>query len=99
VAWRAENGEGYEAPAALAADRVVLTVREGSVLVLTVRRDDGVAGVIYDPATFSRDLKATGLIRTTGDVRQNDGGRPAALYQFASHQPQWGAGRRKRVRS
>jgi hypothetical protein len=76
VAWRAENSEGYEAPAALAADPVVLTVREGSLLVLTVRRDEGLAGVIYEPATFSLDLKATGLIRTTGDVRQNDRGGP-----------------------
>src|SRR3954471_11371620 len=39
--WTAVNTEGYVAPAALAVDTVVLTVREGHVLVLVVRRDDG----------------------------------------------------------
>ena len=37
--WTATNSEGYAAPAALATDVVVLTVREGSLLALTVARD------------------------------------------------------------
>jgi len=39
--WTAVNSEGYEAPAALAVDTVVLTVRDGELLALAVRRDDG----------------------------------------------------------
>src|SRR5215212_6996069 len=39
--WTAINSEGYVAPAALAVDTVVLTVREGHVLALVVGRDDG----------------------------------------------------------
>jgi 8-oxo-dGTP diphosphatase len=41
VPWTAVNSEGYEAPAGLAVDAVVLTVRSGEVLALAVRRDDG----------------------------------------------------------
>src|SRR4051794_16663734 len=41
MSWTAMNTEGYVAPAALAVDTVVLTVREGHVLALVVRRDDG----------------------------------------------------------
>jgi 8-oxo-dGTP diphosphatase len=51
----------------------------------------------YDPATFARDLKATGLIEPTGATRAEGPGRPAALYRFASATPAWGAGRRKRI--
>lgn len=58
-----------------------------------------IAGVRYDPATFSRDLKATGLIEPTGEQRSEGPGRPAALFRFASADPAWGAGRRKRVAS
>jgi len=39
--WTAVNSEGYEAPAALAVDTVVLTVRDGKVVVLAVRREEG----------------------------------------------------------
>jgi 8-oxo-dGTP diphosphatase len=39
--WKAMNTEGYEAPAALAVDTVVLTARDREVVVLAVRRDDG----------------------------------------------------------
>jgi 8-oxo-dGTP diphosphatase len=39
--WTAVNSEGYEAPAALAVDTVVLTVREGALVALAVRRDEG----------------------------------------------------------
>ncbi len=56
-----------------------------------------IARVAYDPATFARDLKATGLIEPTGEQRSDGPGRPAALYRFVSQRPAWGAGRRKRV--
>ena len=56
-----------------------------------------IAGVQYDPATFARDLKATGLIEPSGGQRADGRGRPAALFRFASADPAWGAGRRKRV--
>ncbi len=56
-----------------------------------------IALVDYDPATFARDLKATGLVAPTGEIRSDGPGRPAALYRFASQRPAWGAGRRKRV--
>ena len=39
--WTATNSEGYEAPVALAADVVVLTVRDGALCVLTVAGPDG----------------------------------------------------------
>ena len=41
VPWTATNSEGYEAPVALAVDAVVLTVRDGEVVVLVVRLQDG----------------------------------------------------------
>ncbi len=56
-----------------------------------------IALVDYDPATFARDLKATGLIEPTGARRADGPGRPAALYRFVTQRPAWGAGRRKRV--
>ena len=58
---------------------------------------EAIAQARYDPATFGRDLKATGLIEPTGDLRTTGPGRPAALYRFTSEQPLWGAGRRKRI--
>jgi 8-oxo-dGTP diphosphatase len=58
---------------------------------------EAIAETAYDPATFARDLKATGLIVPTGEQRRNGPGRPAALYRFASKRPRWGAGHRKRV--
>jgi 8-oxo-dGTP diphosphatase len=51
----------------------------------------------YDAGTFARDIRATGLVTATGNMRQDTGGRPAALYRFTEHHPEWGAGRRKRV--
>ncbi len=42
-----------------------------------------IAATGYDPATFARDLRATGLIEPTGEARRETGGRPAALYRFA----------------
>ena len=58
---------------------------------------DAIAGTTYDPATFARDLKATGLIEPTGELRSEGPGRPAALYRYTSRSPAWGAGHRKRV--
>ena len=55
------------------------------------------SGRTYDPATFARDLKATGLIEPTGERRAAGRRRPAAAYRFRTHDPEWGAGRRKRV--
>lgn len=52
----------------------------------------------YDPSTFGRDLAATGLIEPTGNTRSMPRGRPARLFKFASEEPSWGAGRRKRIR-
>ncbi|WP_051471016.1 NUDIX hydrolase [Patulibacter minatonensis] len=60
---------------------------------------DAVARTTYDPGTFARDLRATGLIEPTGEERRAGKGRPAALYRFASREPAWGAGRRKRVKA
>jgi 8-oxo-dGTP diphosphatase len=58
---------------------------------------DAIAGTAYDPGTFARDLRATGLVEPTGEQRRATGGRPAALYTFARREPAWGAGRRKRI--
>ena len=58
---------------------------------------EAIAQARYDPATFGRDLKATGLIEPTGEQRAAGPGRPAAMYRFASNRPMWGAGRRKRI--
>ncbi len=60
---------------------------------------EAVAQARYDPATFGRDLKATGLIEATGEQRAIGPGRPAAMYRFISDRPAWGAGRRKRIAS
>jgi 8-oxo-dGTP diphosphatase len=58
---------------------------------------EAIAEARYDPATFSRDLRATGLVQPVGRKRRDGRGRPAELYRFASHELRWGAGRRKRV--
>ena len=58
---------------------------------------EAIAGVTYDPGTFARDLKATGLVVATGDQRAGGPGRPGSLYRFASREHAWGAGRRKRI--
>jgi len=60
---------------------------------------EAIAGLEYDPATFARDLKATGLIEPTGQQRAGSPGRPASVYRFAAREHRWGAGRRKRVAS
>ena len=58
---------------------------------------EAIAETRYDPATFARDLKATGLVEPTGEQRSDGPGRPAALYRFTSRARAWGAGHRKRV--
>ena len=58
---------------------------------------EAIAGAAYDPSTFARDLRATGLIEPTSETARATGGRPAALYRFTGHELIWGAGRRKRV--
>lgn len=58
---------------------------------------EAIAQTRYDPATFGRDLKSTGLVEPTGEQRATSPGRPAAMYRFASDRPMWGAGRRKRI--
>jgi 8-oxo-dGTP diphosphatase len=58
---------------------------------------EAIAATGYDPSTFARDLRRTGLVVATGEERRETGGRPAALYRFATTTPMWGAGRRKRV--
>jgi 8-oxo-dGTP diphosphatase len=58
---------------------------------------EAIAQTRYDPATFGRDLKATGLIEPTGELRATGPGRPAAMYRFTSNRAEWGAGRRKRI--
>ena len=58
---------------------------------------EAIAGRAYDPGTFARDLRATGLVEPTGEQRREGPGRPAATYRFRTHEPAWGAGRRKRV--
>jgi 8-oxo-dGTP diphosphatase len=71
--WTAVNSEGYPAPAALAVDTVVMTVREGALVALAVRRDDGrlaLPGGFVGPreqphATARRKLREkTGLRRS-----------------------------------
>ena len=58
---------------------------------------EAIADSTYDPSTFARDLRATGLISATGGERALERGRPATLYRYAQQDPAWGAGRRKRV--
>jgi 8-oxo-dGTP diphosphatase len=58
---------------------------------------EAIAGTDYDPSTFARDLRSTGLVARTGDYARQTGGRPAALYSFVARTPTWGAGRNKRV--
>ena len=58
---------------------------------------EAIANTSYDPPTFARDLKATGLIEPTGSTTSAGPGRPAALYRFRTRRPQWGSGHRKRM--
>jgi 8-oxo-dGTP diphosphatase len=60
---------------------------------------EAIAATTYDPSTFARDLRATGLIIQADTEPAATGGRPAARYRFKQQQPSWGAGRRKRINS
>jgi 8-oxo-dGTP diphosphatase len=48
-----------------------------------------VLGRTYDVKNFGRDLKATGLIRPTGELRREGPGKPAELYEWVSRDPEW----------
>lgn len=69
--WTATNSEGYPAPAALAVDTVVLTVRDGRLCALAVRGEGalalpgGLVGADERPAETARRklLEKTGLRR------------------------------------
>ena len=79
---------------------VTVGILPGSFALSDARRVyEAIASTHYDPATFARDLKATGLIEPTGEMRADGPGRPAALYRYTSNQAEWGAGRRKRIAS
>jgi len=58
---------------------------------------EAIAGTAYDPSTFARDLRATGLIEPEPAEPRLTRGRPARLYRFAEREPAWGHGRRKRL--
>lgn len=58
---------------------------------------EAISGTTYDPSTFARDLRATGLVEPAGTDRRPTRGRPAAVYAFTSRDLEWGAGRRKRI--
>jgi len=82
--WTATNSEGYPAPAALAVDTVVLTVREGRLAALAVGGESGAlalpGGLVGErerPADTARRklLEKTGLRRGYLDTRR--GKRPA----------------------
>jgi 8-oxo-dGTP diphosphatase len=79
--WTAENSEGYAAPAALAVDAVVMTVREGGLVALAVRREDGAialpggfVGPAERPASTARRK-----------LREKTGLRRAYLEQLAAY--------------
>lgn len=77
---------------------VAVGILPGAFVLSDARRVyEAIARTRYDPGTFGRDLKATGLIEATGELRTAGPGRPAALYRFTTSQPAWGAGRRKRI--
>jgi 8-oxo-dGTP diphosphatase len=44
---------------------------------------EAIAGESLDPANFRRDVKATGLLTSTGRTRTEGPGRPGALYRVA----------------
>jgi 8-oxo-dGTP diphosphatase len=50
---------------------------------------EAISGVRYEPSNFRRELERSGLVRDTGRLAKGGPGRPAALYEFASRQPEW----------
>jgi 8-oxo-dGTP diphosphatase len=47
-----------------------------------LRLYEAIAGESLDPANFRRDVKATGLLTSTGRTRTEGPGRPGALYRL-----------------
>jgi 8-oxo-dGTP diphosphatase len=51
---------------------------------------ESISGVTYDPANFTRDLRASGLVEPSESVARSErAGRPARLYRFVSSEPAW----------
>jgi 8-oxo-dGTP diphosphatase len=50
---------------------------------------EAISGIPYEPSNFRRELERSGLVQATGVVVKSGPGRPAALYEFVSHQPAW----------
>lgn len=66
--WTATNSAGYEAPAGLTVDVVVLTVRDGALHVLVVERDEGPAlpGGFVGPGELPEETARRKLAEKTG---------------------------------
>src|SRR5262249_55060419 len=68
--WTATNSEGYRAPAALTTDVVVLTVRDGELLALTVSREGveprELPGGFVGPTERAADTALRKLLEKTG---------------------------------
>lgn len=76
--WTARNSEGYEAPAALAVDIVVLTVRDGALQVLLVERPEGVLAL---PGGFVGPAEAA-QVTATRKLQEKTGLRNIYLEQL-----------------
>jgi hypothetical protein len=50
---------------------------------------EAISGVRYEASNFRRELDRSGLVQATELVAKGGPGRPAALYEFVSHQPAW----------
>jgi 8-oxo-dGTP diphosphatase len=50
---------------------------------------EAISGVRHEPSNFRRELERSGLVRATGAMAKGGQGRPAALYEFVSRQPEW----------
>src|ERR1017187_10501466 len=50
-------------------------------------------------SNFTRDLLHTRLVRATGEKRSQGPGRPAELYEFVSHRPEWASAYGKGTRA
>src|SRR5215207_11459372 len=77
--WTATNSEGYEAPAALAVDAVVLTVRDGELVALATSAGDGLAL----PGGFA-GRQETPLTTARRKLREKTGLRQSYLEQLGA---------------